>query len=142
MTTLFPGGIPALPYLQIDATGVPSIHAVRCGICSAVLIGAPSACAACGGRQLEETTLSDRGRLYTWTIVHRSFPGIATPFIAAVIELEGGGALKGTLFDVVPEPAVLAFDMPVRLIFRDSGQRDARGRPFISYGFIPGGDQP
>lgn len=83
--------------------------------------------------------LSTRGKLYSYTIVHRSFPGVATPFVAAVVDLEGGGTLKGTLQDVAPDPTALPFDMAVEVVFRSSGQRDSTGRPFMTYHFIPRG---
>lgn len=86
--------------------------------------------------------LAQRGRLHSFTIVHRSFPGVPTPFVAAIVALDGGGSLKGTLVDVEPSWDAVTFDMPVDVVFRDTGQRAADGRPFISYYFSPSGDQP
>jgi len=72
-------------------------------------------------------------------VIPRTFPGVKTPFVAATVELDGGGVLKGTLLEVEPDPAKLAFDMPVRLVFRDSGQKDKDGRPYLNYYFVPAG---
>jgi hypothetical protein len=55
----------------------------------------------------------------------------------AVVDLEDGSTLRGTLADIDPDPAAIRFDMPVRLAFRDSGQQDAAGKPYLSYIFVP-----
>ncbi len=86
---------------------------------------------------METIQLAERGKLYTYTIVHRSFPGVKTPFVAVVVDLDGGGTLPGTLVDVTADISAISYDMPVEVVYRDSGQRDATGRPFISYYFIP-----
>jgi hypothetical protein len=37
---------------------------------------------------LKPERLANTGRLYNYTIVHRSFPGVETPFISAIVDLE------------------------------------------------------
>lgn len=137
MSDAFTGAVPAMPFIKLDDGGTPFLAGVRCTGCGMVLVGAPRACTACGCRSLTSQSLSRRGRLHTWTIVFRSFPGVGTPFVAAVVDLDGGGTLKGTLIDVAPEPSHLQFDLPVEVIFRDSGQRDEHGKPFITHAFSP-----
>jgi uncharacterized OB-fold protein len=106
--------------------------------CAAVLLGTPPACARCGaGAGLEPVRLAETGVLHTFTIVHRSFPGVATPFIAAVVDLDGGGSLKGTLIYTPFDPATLLNALRVKLIYRDTGQKAADGKPFVSYFFMP-----
>ena len=34
--------------------------------------------------------LSNKGKLYSYSIVFRSFPGIDVPYISAIVDLEGG----------------------------------------------------
>jgi len=95
-------------------------------------------CNACGARgRTESIRLCEHGNLYSYTIVYRSFPGVRTPFIAAVVELEGGGALKGTLLGVPTDPEQIPFGMPVEVVYQDTGQTSAEGRPFVSYYFAP-----
>ena len=48
--------------------------------------------------------LSNKGKLYNYTVVHRNFPGVPVPFISAIVDLDGGGCLKGNLVDMVPQP--------------------------------------
>ena len=48
--------------------------------------------------------LSNRGELYVYSIVHRSFPGIEVPYVSAIVDLEGGGTVKGNLIGIEPSP--------------------------------------
>ena len=129
--------LPAVPFLRFDDAGKASLSGSRCRKCNAIIPGQKNACACCGERDMETIQLAERGKLYTYTIVHRSFPGVKTPFVAVVVDLDGGGTLPGTLVDVTADISAISYDMPVEVVYRDSGQRDATGRPFISYYFIP-----
>jgi len=131
---------PAVPFLHIDDAGAPYLAGSRCGACGAVAPGQRTVCNACGARSnIAAIRLGTQGKLYSYTVVHRSFPGVKTPFIAAIVDLEGGGAIKGTLLDVKPDPEAIAFDLPVDIVFRDTGQVAADGAPFLSYYFTPAG---
>jgi uncharacterized OB-fold protein len=131
--------LPVLPFIKIPASGAPYLVGVKCSKCGAVFTGeARKACAACGAREgLTDVKLSDKGKLYNYTIVHRSFPGIPVPFISAIVDLEGGGSLKGNLLDVDPVPGAVAFDMPVKVVIRDAGRKDRAGNSYLSYFFVP-----
>jgi uncharacterized OB-fold protein len=48
-------------------------------------------------------------------VVHRSFPGVKTPFVAALVDLDGGGSIKGNLDGV--EFDAIRFEMPLRVAF-------------------------
>ncbi len=127
----------ALPFVKVDGqNGDASLIGSRCTACATVLVGVRMACPACHERtSLTPITLGETGTLQTWSIVHRSYPGVETPFIAAVVALEGGGALKGTLRDVEPDPRLLRFGLPVRVGFEDTRQRDREGRNLVCYYF-------
>ena len=87
---------------------------------------------------MSPTRLSTKGKLYSFCIVHRSFPGIDVPYISAIVDLEGGGTLKGNLINVEPDPANVEFDMPVDVVFDDAlGRKDKDGNSYISYFFQP-----
>ena len=82
--------------------------------------------------------LSNKGKLYSYSIVHRSFPGIDVPYISAIVDLDGGGTVKGNLINIDPDPANLDFDMPVEVVFDDAlGRKDKDGNSYISYFFRP-----
>jgi uncharacterized OB-fold protein len=131
--------LPVVDFLKIPADGEPYLEGHRCKACGAVFLGERSVCSKCGTRnQIEAIHLSDRGRLHVYSIVHRSFPGIEVPYVSAVVDLEGGGTVKGNLIGVPPDPAKIALGMPVRVVFKDAlGRKDKQGNSYLSYFFEP-----
>ena len=133
------GPLPVVPFLKIPSDGEPYLEGSDCQKCHATFVGARSACAKCGARASFTTRkLPRRGTLYAYSIVHRSFPGVAVPYISAIVDLDGGGSLKGNLVDIEPDLAQLRFGMPVEVVFRDAlGRKDDKGRSYVSYFFRP-----
>ena len=130
--------LPVVPYLKIPEGGEPYLEGYKCGHCSAVFLGQRMVCASCGTRnQMSAVKLSNEGKLYNYTVVHRNFPGVPVPFISAIVDLEGGGCLKGNLVDMLPSPEAIKFDMPVKVVFRDAGRKDKDGNSYLSYFFVP-----
>jgi uncharacterized OB-fold protein len=131
--------LPVVDFLKIPADGEPYLEGHRCKACGAVFLGERSVCSKCGTRnQIEAIRLSDRGRLHVYSIVHRSFPGIDVPYVSAVVDLEGGGTVKGNLIGVPPDPAKIPLGMPVRVVFKDAlGRKDKQGNSYLSYFFEP-----
>lgn len=129
--------VPALPHISTDGSGRHYLRGSRCRACGVVLEGERIGCPACGSRDVDATELAASGTIAAHTVVHRSFPGVATPFVSIVVDLDGGGAVKGTLADVDP---LAPPPERVRMIFRDTGQKDPQGRPFLCYVFVPEGD--
>jgi uncharacterized OB-fold protein len=131
------GFIPALSHIRLDADSRYRLYGMRCGACGCVVEGERLACPACGNREdMEILPLSCVGRVHVHTVVHRSYPGIPTPFVAVIVDLDHGGTVRGTLADVDPQ-SVIPKDFRVRMVFRDSGQRDLQGRPLLCYCFVP-----
>jgi uncharacterized OB-fold protein len=131
--------LPVVEFLKIPQAGEPYLEGYRCKPCGAIFLGKRSVCSKCGARdQLEAIRLSNRGRLHVYSIVHRSFPGIDVPYVSAVVDLEGGGTVKGNLIGVAPDPAKIRLDMPVRVVFKDAlGRKDKQGNSYLSYFFEP-----
>ncbi|NIP15091.1 MAG: hypothetical protein GWM88_10410, partial [Pseudomonadales bacterium] len=76
--------------------------------------------------------------LYSYSIVHRSFPGIDVPYVSAVVDLDDGTAIKGNLINVEPDPDKIEFGMPVDVIFADAlGRKDRDGNSYLSFFFQP-----
>jgi uncharacterized OB-fold protein len=126
-------------YLKIPDSGEPYLEGYKCGNCNAVFLGVRSVCSKCGARdQMDTVTLANSGKLYSYSIVHRSFPGIDVPYVSAVVDLDDGVAIKGNLIDVEPDPAKIQFDMPVEVVFKDAlGRKDRDGNSYLSYFFKP-----
>ena len=131
--------LPAVAYLKIPDEGDPYLEGSRCGACNATFLGTRDNCSKCGARDgMAPVRLSNRGELYSYCIVHRSFPGIEVPYVSAIVDLEGGGTLKGNLINVEPDPSKIDFGMPVDVVYDDAlGRKDAEGNSYLSYFFKP-----
>jgi uncharacterized OB-fold protein len=129
---------PATSYTRVDGEGAHYLQGSRCDACQAVFLGDRENCGRCGTRsRMLPMALARRGRLYNYTIVYRSYPGIKVPFISAIVDLEGGGTVKGNLLQVEPNPAHLYFDMPVRMVFQDAGIANTEATGYIAHFFVP-----
>lgn len=129
---------PIKPYVVLPPGAPPYLAGVVCNACGEVLLGGEPrfACPKCGGRQgFTDKKLAGTGRVYIYTVVERSFPGVATPFVSVIVDLDGGGVLKGNLRNV--QPAKVRFDMPVKVVFDDAGRTDKQNNSYISYFFEP-----
>ncbi len=135
------GPLPVVPFLKLPEDGAPYIEGHKCSACGAVFIGTRTVCAKCSARdQLRPVKLSNQGKLYAYSIVHRSFPGIEVPYVSAIVDLDGGGTVKGNLINVEPDPEKIPFDMPVEVVYKDAlGRKDKEGNSYISYFFQPAG---
>lgn len=131
--------LPAVPYLKIPDDGEPFIEGHRCSSCGATFLGVRDNCSKCGARDgMEPVRLSNQGELYSYCIVHRSFPGIDVPYVSAIVDLDGGGTVKGNLINVEPDPSKIDFGMPVEVVYDDAlGRKDSDGNSYLSYFFQP-----
>ncbi|MGH6870800.1 MAG: Zn-ribbon domain-containing OB-fold protein [Rhizomicrobium sp.] len=128
---------PAVSFLKIEGDHV-WLAGSKCGKCGTVFVGGRTACAKCYARDaMKDVKLADTGRLYNFTVVHRNFPGVPVPFISAIVDLDGGGTIKGNLLDVEPDPEKIKFDMPVKVVYRDAGRKDKEGNSYLAYFFVP-----
>jgi uncharacterized protein len=133
------GPLPVVPFLRIPDHGDPYLEGSVCERCASVFLGARAVCSRCGARnQLKTRPLSNQGTLHAYSIVHRSFPGVVVPYVSAIVDLDGGGSIKGNLINVDPDPKKIPFGMEVEVIFGDAlGRRDAEGNSYLSYFFQP-----
>ena len=130
--------LPVVSFLKIPEDGEPYLEGYKCGACGEVFLGSRMVCAACGARgRMAATKLANTGTLYNFTIVHRNFPGVPVPFISAIVDLDGGGCVKGNLIDMIPNAEAIKFDMPVNVVFRDAGRKDKDGASYLAYFFTP-----
>lgn len=139
LTPAAPDAKSAQPFIKRDAAGRPFIEAHRCRACGAAMVETLLACPACAARDsFDAFEASGEGVLHAFSIVRRSFPGVATPFISAVVDLSDGVTLKGDLIDVEPTPEAIRPGMPVRLVFGDAlGRTDKDGASYLAFFFQP-----
>ena len=131
-----PSARPAHKSIRVADTG-PWIEAYLCEACGAVVPELTLACRACAARSAPTGfRVADRGQVYSYTVVQRSYPGVAVPFVSAIVDLDGGPALKGTLRGVDPLDVVVG--LPVVVRFDDAGGAvDKDGTPFVGFHFVP-----
>jgi len=131
--------LPVVDFLKIPDEGEPYLEGHKCKQCGSIFLGARANCSKCSARgKMEPVRLSNRGTLYVYSIVHRSFPGIEVPYVSAVVDLEGGGTVKGNLIDVTPSPDQIRLGMPVEVVYKDAlGRKDREGNSYLSYFFRP-----
>jgi uncharacterized protein len=129
---------PIISYLKVPEDGEPYLEGWRCESCGETYIEPRGACSNCLARdRMKSVKLANSGKVYNWTIVHRNFPGVKVPFITAIVDLQGGGTVKGNLIGVEPIPEKISFDMPVNVVYRLVEQTDAEGNSYLSYFFVP-----
>lgn len=128
---------PATGVIRIGADGRPSIEGFRCGDCGGVFTEQTMSCRRCASRNAPAAfRAAESGKLYSWSVVHRSYPGVAVPFVSAIVDLDDGLTLKGTLRGVAAED--LRHGLPVALVFDDAGgARDKEGVPYLGFHFEP-----
>jgi uncharacterized OB-fold protein len=129
---------PATRFIRIADSGKAHIEGHRCGSCGAVYLEPRMACARCSARGgFTAFEASSRGVVHTYSIVHRSYPGIKTPFISVIVDLDDGLVLKGNLEGVDPKPSKDLFGMPIRVAFKTLEQKASSGAPYVTYFFEP-----
>ncbi len=91
----------------------------RCNDCGKYHFYPHPLCPHCNSAKLEWVEVSGRGKLYSYTVVHRA-PSKAfadeVPYVVAVVELAEGPRLMSNLKGCAPEQAKIG--MPLRVAFR------------------------
>ena len=129
---------PTVRFLAIPDDGDPYLEGHKCRSCGAIFLGSRETCSSCGtSGEIEATRLSNQGELYVYSIVHRSFPGIDVPYVSAIVDLEGGGTVKGSLINVGPDPEKIQMGMPVEVVYQIAPRKDAEGNEYLAYYFQP-----
>lgn len=126
--------IPLVAYLALEP--LPHLVAQQCVACGARFFDRRNACGACGGRILEPVPVATTGHLRAFSIVHRAAPGVAVPFVSAIVEAVDGTTVRANLLEVEPVPEMVRLGMPVRLVTYPAGT-DSEGTECVAFGFAP-----
>lgn len=108
------------------------LEAARCSGCGSVSFPARTVCPNCHGTAHAPVKVSPEGKVLTFTVIHvppAEFKG-QSPYVLAVVELEGGVRVTCQVADV--DPAAVGAGMPVRLEFRRIQEDGEAG--VIAYG--------
>ncbi len=133
---------PVVSFLKLGESGDTHLEALACTRCGKLFLDQRRHCAACGARDaLAPQRLQQTGQLHAFTIVHRSLPFVKVPYVSAVVDLDGGGTVKGNLEDVPPDPARIGIGLRVRLRYATLVREpDVNGKsrpPIATYCFVP-----
>ena len=126
--------IPLVAYLALEPE--PHLVAQECLACGARFFDRRNACGACGGRSFRPAPVATTGHLRAFSIVHRADPGVAVPFVSAIVEAGDGTTVRANLVEVAPDPAEIQLGMPVRLVTYPAGT-DSEGTECVAFGFAP-----
>jgi len=132
---------PIVPHLKLPkAPGDKAyIGGVKCRSCGAAFLGARMACGKCFAvDDFEELRFSDHGTLRAFTIVYHTAPGIDVPFIAAIVDLPEGAAVRCNIGGVEPEGEKVAALLGKKLeMYTEKVRTDLEGNDVIAFKFRP-----
>ena len=127
--------VPIVDYLVID-DGAPYLVAQESTETGALYFDRRNADAKSGKPGFRTRRLADTGRVRTFTIVHRAAPGVPTPYVSVVVDVDGGGVVKANLLNVEPDPEHVRTGLPVKLTTYSVGTDDD-GTEAIAFAYEP-----
>ncbi len=125
--------VPLVEYLALG--NAPHLVANECTGCGARFFDRRVACASCSGTTFAKVAVATEGEVRAFTIVSLAAPGIAVPFVAAVVDCDGT-SVRGNVVNVPADPGHVQLGMKVRLTTFPIGT-DAAGTEAIGFGFEP-----
>ncbi|MGX7678454.1 Zn-ribbon domain-containing OB-fold protein [Jatrophihabitans sp. DSM 45814] len=128
-----PNQIPLVDCLSLEPT--PHLTANQCVNCQARYFNRRNACASCFGTDFEKATVDSEGEIRAFTIVAMGPPGVATPFVAAVVDC-GGTSVQANVINCPPDPGHVSLGMKVRLATYSVGV-DSKGVEAVGFGYEP-----
>ena len=126
--------IPFVDYFVLD-DGAPHLVAHECVACGARFFDRRNACASCFATEFHDVSIPREGEVRTFTIVAFAAPGVAVPFVAAVLDCDGT-SVRGNIVNCPPDPDHVHVGMRVRLTTTSMGT-DSSGVEAVSYAFEP-----
>lgn len=109
-----------------EGTKQGELRLQKCQECGEVWYPPAAHCPNCISRNYTWVTLSGRGKVWSWIVMHqRYFAEFADdiPYVVAFIELEEGPMLMSTLVDI--EREAIQCDLPVTVVFEDATEEMA-----------------
>jgi uncharacterized OB-fold protein len=133
MSTTTSNQIPLVDYLVLGEE--PHLVANECTACGARYFDRRNACAHCFATTFATADVATEGEVRAFTIVSFAAPGVAVPFVAAVIDCDGT-SVRANLVDVAPDDDHVHLGMAVRLVTQPIGIDEA-GTEAVGFGFAP-----
>ena len=112
----------------------------RCNVCGYVSFPKRDVCPAClKENTMEETRLSSRGKIYSYSVLHIPLPGFKAPYIIARTELPEGPRVTSPVTGCEPAEGALEIGTDVELVIGKISE-DKEGNDVIGYMFRPVGN--
>jgi uncharacterized OB-fold protein len=127
--------IPIVDYLVLD-DGAPHLAAWESVASGALYFDRRNADAKSGTKEFRRRSLATDGVVRSFTIVQRGVPGVPVPYVSALVDLDGGGSVKGNVVNCPPDPEHVKLGMRVRLTTFVAGTDDD-GAEAVAFAFEP-----
>src|SRR5580700_9500130 len=99
-----------------DAARNHQLAVQKCEVCGTLRFPAAPLCLACDSDKASWVTVSGRGQVFSFTVMHRAYhPAIKVPYTLAVIELKEGVKITSNVIGI--EPSKVKCGMPVEVVF-------------------------
>ena len=133
------GPRPIVPWLKLAPK--PHLEGIKCSAAErSFSIRNASHARSAARPTIPAVALSDKGKVYVFSVVHQSFPGIKTPYVTAIVDLPEGVSVRANLTDVDPEQAQKEpnkiFNMPVELV-TSVAAKDREGHDVVAFSYRP-----
>lgn len=126
--------ITRFPVIDVDpADGRSKLIGSCCAACDKITFPSSGACSGCGGTEVAPRFLSERGALYSFSVLHVGARGWPAPYVLAYVDLPEGVRVFSHI-DAAPES--LRLDMHVQLRRRDPIS-NPEGNQVLEYVFQP-----
>jgi uncharacterized OB-fold protein len=135
---------PVLPQLTAflivladPADGRSKLCGSRCRGCARITFPPAPVCSGCGSEAVEPVPLSERGTLYTYSVLHVGARGWPAPYVLGYVDLPEGVRVFS---HIDAPPGELRMDMPVTLQLREP-VKNPEGQEVLAFTFRPSATQ-
>lgn len=127
--------IPIVDYLVLD-DGKPYLIANEAVDSGALYFDRRNADAKSGTTEFKRRRLETAGVVRSFSIIHRAAKGVPVPYVSAIVDLDGGGTVKGNVLNIESDPDHVQLGMRVQLTTYPVGTDDD-GTEAIAFAFEP-----
>ncbi len=102
-----------------DAAKAGVLEVPRCPVCRKLFFPPRPLCPFCLQEPIEWVKVSGKGKVYSYTVVHRaSSPGFQreAPYVFAIVELQEGPRITSNVINC--RPSAVRVGMPVQVVFQ------------------------
>jgi len=116
----------------------PHLIASKCKSCGDISFPPKIFCGKCEGQDVEMISLSNRGKIYSYTVVRQmAIPGIEVPYVLAIVKLPDDPELLIATQIADCEPEDVSIGMEVEMIIDKVRTGLTSGKDVIGYKFRP-----